>query len=194
MAVIHGCDALSSATLERLFVYIEARRKEPVWNANINLWESGIVHRSSPVLVHSIEQAFSDALLAELHERGKLPYRHEGVPVMFYAWPAGSYIPWHSDFIDKYSMTVYLNQAWKPDHGGAFCWQDWGLGIERHDWSAPPLQCQMIRPRFNAYALMTDAEWHAVTMTTPDAPPRLTLQMFLPRPRAETAAPRRPAD
>lgn len=30
MAVIHGREALSEATLERLFQYIETRRKEPV--------------------------------------------------------------------------------------------------------------------------------------------------------------------
>jgi hypothetical protein len=185
MAVIHGRDALSDATLERVFQYIEARRKDAVWNTNLNLWDAGIVHQSSPVLVHPIEQAFSNDLLAELHERGKLPYRHEGITVMFYAWPAGSYIPWHSDFVDKYSMTIYLNQQWNPDHGGAFCWQDWGLGIERHDWSAPPVKAQMIRPQFNAYALMTDTEWHAVTMTTPNAPARLTLQLFLPRPKPD---------
>ncbi|MBV8603663.1 MAG: 2OG-Fe(II) oxygenase [Pelomonas sp.] len=189
MAVIHGREALSEATLDKLVRYIEARRKQAVWNTNVNLWDAGIVHASAPVIVHPIEAGFSDELLAELHARGKLPYLHQGVTVMFYAWPAGSYIPWHSDFTDKYSMTVYLNRDWHPDHGGAFCWQDWGVGIERHDFAAPPLQCQMIRPRHNAYALMTDTEWHCVTATTPNAPARLTLQMFLPRPAAGGAAP-----
>ena len=32
---------------------------------------------------------------------------------------------------------------------------------------------------------MTDTEWHSVTMTTPNAPARLTLQLFLPPPRPE---------
>ncbi|MEO6281564.1 hypothetical protein [Roseateles sp.] len=32
---------------------------------------------------------------------------------------------------------------------------------------------------------MSDTEWHSVTMTTPNAPARLTLQLFLPRPKAE---------
>ncbi|MDY0745625.1 2OG-Fe(II) oxygenase [Paucibacter sp. R3-3] len=192
MAVIHGRDALSESTLERLLQYLEERRKQPVWNTNINLWDQGIVHASAPVLVHPIEQSFSNDLLAELHARGKLPYLHQGETVMFYAWPPGSYIPWHSDFVDKYSMTVYLNREWNPDHGGAFCWQDWGVGIERHDWSGPPVQSQMIRPRHNAYALMTDTEWHCVTATTSNAPARLTLQLFLPRPAPPMAAPPKP--
>ena len=66
MAVIHGRDALSDGTLDRLFQYIEARRKDAVWNTNLNLWDAGIVHQSTPVLVHPIEAAFSNELLAEL--------------------------------------------------------------------------------------------------------------------------------
>jgi len=50
------------------------------------------------------------------------------------------------------------------------------------------VRSQMIRPRHNAYALMTDTEWHCVTATTPNAPARLTLQLFLPRPGPHTAA------
>jgi hypothetical protein len=188
VAVVHGQEALSQETLERLERYLAEQRQRPVWNSNRNFWDAGIVHMSAPVLVHAIEAGFSDDLLAELHQRAKLPYLHRGEQVMYYAWPAGSYIPWHSDFVEKYSMTIYLNKQWHPDHGGAFCWQDWGVGIERHDWSAAPVHSRMVSPRYNAYALMTDTEWHAVSMTTPNAPVRETLQLFLPRP-AKVAGP-----
>jgi hypothetical protein len=109
---------------------------------------------------------------------GKLPYLPKNAVVMFYAWMPGSYITWHTDYLDKNSMSVYLHRECDPNHGGYFCWQDWGRGIERHDWRAPPAQCQMALPRFNSYVYMDDAEWHTVTMTTPNAPPRLSLQMF----------------
>ena len=185
MAVVHGRDALSEATLERLSQYIEERRKAPVWNRNQQFWDAGFVHLSAPVLVHAIEARFSNELLAELHLRGKRSYLHHGETVMCYAWSAGSCIPEHSDFAGKCSMTIHLNLELHADHGGALCWQDCFMGIERHDWSAVPPQCQTIHPGCNAYALMTDTEWHCVTMTMSNAPVRLTLQRLLPQPKPD---------
>jgi hypothetical protein len=182
MAVLFGDDALSAQTIEQLMAYIDGRKRDFCWGSNLHLWDTSLVRGSAAVLSHKLDAAAMHALFSELHARGKLPFVPTDAVMMFYAWLPGSYITWHSDYVDKHSMTIYLNREWDPNHGGGFCWRDWGDGLERHDWRAPPRDCRMLAPRFNAYVHMTDAEWHTVAMTTPNAPPRLSLQMFFGKP------------
>lgn len=188
MTVAHGFDALGEATLERLFAYVDWAKTQACWNTNTHLWQRDIVQFSAPVLVHAVDGNFANELLYELFERGVLLADHRGETVMVYIWPAGSFIPWHTDYGDRYSLTVYLNRQWQPDHGGAFCWQDRGDEGSAAIASQAPVEGHFRSPTFNAYVRMTGAEWHCVSMTMPDAPARLTLQMFLPLPRAPVPA------
>jgi hypothetical protein len=181
MAVTLGSAALSEATLQTLEQYIEARRTDFCWSSNLKLWDASLVQSSAAVLTHRIEGDFQAQLLAELHARGALPLVPRSVVLLYSIWLPGSYITWHSDYLDKHSLSVYVHRHWDPNHGVAFCWQAWGGSLERHDWRAPPQLCKMVQPTPNSWVHMDDADWHPVSMTTPNAPPRLSLQLFYER-------------
>jgi len=182
MAVIFGDDALSDKTIATLFSYAEEAKKKFAWGSNVYLWPPTLTITNGVVLTLSLPANATEAIFAELVGRGKLPYHPKDGIMMFYSWLPGSSITWHSDYLDKNSMTVYLTKDWRPDHGGYFCWRDWDETFPRHTYGSPPDECRMRLPKYNHYVYMTDAEWHTTTITAPSAPPRLSLQMFFGKP------------
>ena len=181
MAVIFGEDALSEKTLARMFSYIEKARAEFVWNANLLIWPPNLIASTGAVLTHILPEQIADSLFSEILERGKIPYRPRAKMMMFYSWLPGSSIAWHRDYPDKNSLSIYLNKDWKADDGGCFCWKEWDDSMKR-DSEIPPDVCSLRVPKYNNYVYMTDAEWHAVTITAPRAPARLSLQAFFDKP------------
>lgn len=182
MAVIFGEDALSGETLARIFSYIEKAKAEFVWSANFHVWSPTLVASAGAVLTHILPEQIAEALFSEIRERGKIPYRPRSNVMMFYSWLPGSSITWHRDYPDKNSLSVYLNKEWKADDGGCFCWKDWDETMNKDSHDTPPDISSMRVPRYNNYVYMTDAEWHAVTITAPGAPARLSLQAFFDKP------------
>jgi hypothetical protein len=178
MAVIFGEDALSEEGIDRLLSHVEESKKKFTWNSNYNLWSPTLIVPNGVVLTYVLPEKMADELFLELVARGKLSYHPASRIMMFYSWLPGSAITWHSDYTDKNSMTIYLSRDWKPDYGGYFCWRDWDHTLQRHDYSAPPVDSRMRMPVFNHYVYMTEAEWHTTTITAANAPPRLSLQMF----------------
>lgn len=178
MAVFFGTDALSDKTIELLLGYIEEQKKRFAWGSNYFIWSPTLSVSSGAVLTHVLPDSIVEPIFCELYKRGKLYYLPKSRVMMFYAWFPGSSITWHSDYLDKSSMTIYLTKDWNPDHGGYFCWKEWGDDMPRHSFDRPPAVCQMRLPKFNEFVFMSDAEWHTTTITAYCAPPRLTLQMF----------------
>ena len=182
MGIIFGENALSEKTINALFSYIEDTKKKFAWGSNFHLWQPALTVANGVVLTHMLAADMRDAIFAELVERGKLPYHPNNGSMMFYSWFPGSSIAWHSDYEGHDLMTVYLSKDWNPNHGGYFCWREWGDTLPRHTYASPPDECRMRLPKYNEYVYMTDAEWHMTTITAPAAPPRLSLQMFFEKP------------
>jgi hypothetical protein len=178
VAVIFGENALSDQSLNNLFTYIDDMKKKFAWGTNLHIWPPTLTITPGVVLTHNLPEQMTDEIFAELVARGNLPFQPKDRIMMFYAWCAGSNITWHSDYLDKHSMTIYLSKNWNPNHGGYFCWREWDESLPRHSYGAPPEQCKMQLPKYNNFVYMTDAEWHTTTITAPSAPPRLSLQMF----------------
>lgn len=178
MSVIFGQDALSESTVEGLFAYIENQKKHFVWASNFLLWEPILNKGNGVVLTHKLSNEWTASLYRELHERGKLTYIPSDAIAMYYAWFGGSHIAWHSDYLDKHSMTIYLTKDWHPDHGGYFCWKNWDESMPKHIYREPPAEANMRLPVYNGFVHITEAEWHTTTLTALSAPPRLSLQLF----------------
>lgn len=179
MTVSFGKDALSEAVINAVFAYIEPQKNQFRWNANVLAWSPALLTgNNSAVLTHILPEDLTNAIYSELLNRGIIRHIPKDKVAMFYVWLPGSSITWHADYVDKNSITIYLNEAWNPDHGGYFCWKDWGDDFPKGTYTSPPRDCRMRMPEFNAYVHMTEAEWHTTTITAAAAPPRLTLQMF----------------
>jgi len=182
MTVSFGTNALSRDTIATLLTYVEGKKKDFAWGSNFLMWQPTLTIATGVVLTHGLPGEMADRIYNELVERKTLPYFPAARSIMFYSWFPGSSITWHTDYEDKNSMTIYLCKDWDPNHGGEFCWRDWDAAFSKHGSNGPPDVCRMRRPSFNEYVYMTDAEWHATTITAPSAPPRLTLQMFFAKP------------
>jgi hypothetical protein len=177
MAVTFGEDALSESTIANVMDYIKDQKRQFVWASNFLLWDPSLV-LGGAVLTHKFCAARTESLFRELRDRGKLKYTPSDGVAMFYAWFGGSNIPWHYDYIEKSSMTIYLSDGWKADYGGYFCWKDWDKGTPKGFYELAPIQAQMRLPLYNTFVYMTEAEWHSTTLTVPSAPPRFSLQLF----------------
>jgi hypothetical protein len=179
MTVSFGRDALTDRVLDAVFAYIEPQKKQFRWGSNVLAWSPAlIVGNGGAVLTHILPEGLTDSIYLNLLDRGILQRLPKNKIAMFYIWLPGSNITWHADYIDKQSMTIYLNKEWNPDHGGHFCWKDWGDDLPKHSYGAPPKECRMRTPEYNHYVHMTEAEWHTTTITAAASPPRLSLQMF----------------
>jgi hypothetical protein len=178
MTVSFGSNALTAEVLDAVFNYIEPQKKQFRWGSNILVWSPELTVGSGAVLTHMLPEGLTSSIYINLVDQGILDRIPKNKVAMFYAWLPGSSITWHADYIDKQSMTIYLNRNWNPDHGGYFCWKDWGGDLQKHSYESPPKECRMRMPEYNHYVHMTEAEWHTTTITAVVAPPRLTLQMF----------------
>jgi Rps23 Pro-64 3,4-dihydroxylase Tpa1-like proline 4-hydroxylase len=82
-----------------------------------------------------------------------------------------SLINWHDDGHsgngkEGIHMTIYLNDKWEWNWGGLFCWED---GQEH----------KVKRPQFNHGLTVSKGHQHCVTVLSPKAPVRKTLQIII---------------
>lgn len=178
MAVIFGEAALSEQILGKILSYSRAVTEKFQWNCNIHFWPEGLINTHGVVMTHMLSAEATIAIFRDLRANGHLSYLPKEKTAMIYSWLPGSGIAWHPDYGNKSSMTIYLNREWRPDHGGYFCWKDWGEDLPQHTYDYAPTEGRIRMPQFNHYVYMNDAEWHCTTITSTLAPPRLSLQMF----------------
>ena len=178
MTVSFGQNALADEMLDAVFAYVEPQKKKFQWSSNVLSWSPALTVGNGAVLTHILPEGLTSSIYINLLDRGILERIPTNKVAMFYIWLPGSSITWHADYADKQSMTIYLNKSWNPDHGGYFCWKDWGEDLPKNSYDNPPAECRMRMPEFNNYVRMTEAEWHTTTITAAVAPPRLSLQMF----------------
>lgn len=129
------------------------------------MWPNNIVRDSFPVLIHlmdpngDLNQKIQQNVLKKI---GLTPIR-----VMLYYFTRMSHIPWHNDSGYENAMTVYLNETWNMNTGGAFLYMDPDVN-----------NIKAIYPKRNVAVLQKGGTQHAVLPTTATADMRVTLQMF----------------
>ena len=127
-------------------------------------WHPYMVQDSAPVLIHDMKEG-------ELYE--KVRDHVEGVTGrkiakwwMFYYWTRYSFSPWHNDDNHHGGMTIYLNDHWDPNWGGAFLWHE-------------AEEIKALYPSPNRAVLQTGGIAHTVIPVTFAGNVRRTIQLFL---------------
>ena len=147
---------LDSDLLKEIHDFIRHDRDAYKWRTS-HFWDQRIKRNSSPIAIKELPKIF----FKPIHKRFDLPIKH----LMLYVWPPGSYIGWHADLSYTFGATIYLNKKWDINHGGIFLY-DSGKGLKAR------------LPQYNGCYHNHDKTFHCISMTTPDAPLRQTLQVF----------------
>lgn len=84
------------------------------------VWNENIRKDSTPIIIHTLD--CNNDIYIELKNVicEKIKYINELKFVMFYNYTPMSHIPWHDDGFHEGGITIYLNETWDIDNGGAF--------------------------------------------------------------------------
>lgn len=152
--------------IETVFKTIFKTENEIKWSINKHFWSDGIQNKSlGTVSIFRIE-----GYLREMIENVIRKYLEPGEKIdyiQYYEWNPLSQINWHSDTHKKGAITIYLNEYWDPNDGGFFCWQE---NSEKG---------HFLVPQFNSAVIVRGNPPHHVSLISPFAPVRKTLQIWI---------------
>jgi Rps23 Pro-64 3,4-dihydroxylase Tpa1-like proline 4-hydroxylase len=139
---------------------------EPLWKTNL-FWEKSIIQSSSLVSVLELKNNFKDIFneVKNIYIEKFPEIKNMEFGIHLYLWHKLSYIPFHNDEAAYVASTVYLNNNWNRDWGGFFIY-------EKEN------KYEIVKPEFNK-CIINKKTVHGTTLTTIDAPPRETLQIFV---------------
>lgn len=139
------------------------------WTSSVNSfktnqhWPQFIIKDSNIILTHDIED---NDIIKKLSHSLKKVYDYKKInELMIYYYNPGCHIPWHDDAHSNGSVTIYLNDEWDIDHGGLFMYNE-GDGI------------RAISPEKNMLVFQLGGIPHSVSVLSPRAPVRVTIQAF----------------
>lgn len=142
-------------------VYENAESK---WRSSL-IWHTSIRNSSTIVLTFEIEDNNFKNLIKNKFISFFPELKNKPMTVCYYLWPNLSFIPFHTDGGKYMGATVYLNEKWDKNHGGLFLYEN-------------NEEIKAIVPQFNKCVVNTLKINHATSLTTMEAPPRETLQIF----------------
>ena len=159
-------DVFTQQEIYTLYKEISNPVNESKWSINKHFWEDGIQNKSLGVVsilrLEGPVRAMIENNLKQYLEPGE-QFQY----IQYYEWNQMSQINWHSDSGKKAAITVYLNEEWHPNWGGFFCWQD------------PSADGHLIVPKFNTGVVVRGNPPHHVSLISPLAPIRKTLQIWI---------------
>jgi Rps23 Pro-64 3,4-dihydroxylase Tpa1-like proline 4-hydroxylase len=157
-------DFLQPEIFNRVIYYADEIWHSPHNNFKTNRqWEETIIKDSNTILVHDIvNQQIQEDLRNEL----KKAYDYNINELMLYFYSPGCHIPWHNDSHCLGAVTIYLNDNWNRDHGGLYLY-DSVDGIRG------------VVPEKNMLVFQPGGIRHSVSVLSPAAPFRVTIQAFM---------------
>jgi hypothetical protein len=181
MAVSVHSDVFTPTELQTIFENIFSSQNESKWSINKHFWEDGIQNKSlGTVSIFRIEGPLR-SIIEKVLQKHLLPgevFQY----IQYYEWNQMSQINWHSDSGKKAAITVYLNQEWDPNWGGFFCWQE------------KDKKAHLLVPKFNSAVVVRENPPHHVSLISPYAPVRKTLQIWITEAQAVPASPPPPLE
>ena len=154
---------LEPSLLHKINEYTFKQSNKSSWNTS-HRWSNDIKRFTAPIV--SLDLPKEVALLIQ-DRFNKIKYKRKKFKIntlMFYMWPPNSYIGWHDDTCD-FGASVYLNKEWNIEHGGIFLYKD-------------KKDIKGVSPVYNRCVINVEKTMHTVSMITPDAPLRKSLQIF----------------
>jgi Rps23 Pro-64 3,4-dihydroxylase Tpa1-like proline 4-hydroxylase len=136
------------------------------WRIHKHTWNPRVAGKSPGVIaIFNIEDSLRTMISNTLQRF--LQEDEEVSCVMYYEWNQLSQINWHNDGRKKAAITVYLNETWDPDFGGFFCWRE------------DSETARLFVPQFNSAVIVRGNPFHHVSLISPYAPVRKTLQVWI---------------
>jgi hypothetical protein len=164
---------LEKTTIEFITNWVESQKTQPCWRTNILSWDDSIADKSiGCVSILDLKNNIDlyEHLYSELQNLCTDDY--DIYSILYYEWNALSQINWHKDGHpnNRKAITVYLNSYWNRDWGGFLCW---------NEESSTSSKYQMYVPEYNTAVLIEPNIYHHVSIISPYAPPRKTLQVWM---------------
>jgi Rps23 Pro-64 3,4-dihydroxylase Tpa1-like proline 4-hydroxylase len=158
-------NVLNDITIKEIFERFQ-NLKTPgnKWNISQFRWSNKLHYGSYGSCVHHL---LADPLSTEIEcQIKKLLPEYKEFEIQFYVWMKGSAISLHTDGLDRFGATIYLNRDWNIDHGGLFVYKN-------------DEKFNAIVPSFNTMVINNQNEPHMVTHISPLAPEdRYSLQIW----------------
>ena len=165
MSFVFAKNVFEKTLLLKLNNYIyDIIKNKKIVKTNLNSWPNNVKGNSNLVEIIPINnhmQLFRDIY----NQLKRFDIKYNELSLQIYIWHPGSYIKWHDDGDYKLGFTLYLNEYWNEDFGGIFLYKK-----ENNIFG--------FKPEHNTIIFVKDKLEHSVSMTTPDAPLRITLQGF----------------
>jgi hypothetical protein len=158
-------NALPFEMIEAIAKYADAQTHI---RTNHTSWKLEVVGLSGPIYITDISGELEEQI--HKHLATLVPDWSLGEFDITASYNVGgrySFIPWHDDGNNAFSVTVYLNQAWDKDWAGYFMYERNG-----------PDDIAAILPTFNKALFLKPPLKHCVAMPNINAPLRCTLQVF----------------
>lgn len=167
-------NVLSLDTIKITHEEVYNLKNERRWRTSNQSWTPDLTKGSlGTILIHDMDLtcAASKKIFSEISKYIDPQFKFLK-SITYTEWQPMSLLNWHDDGHssnhDKQGVhiTIYLNEQWNWNWGGLFCWKD---GEEYK------VKC----PKFNNGLIVTKGHDHCVTVLSPKAPVRKTLQIII---------------
>ena len=164
--VVRECDIFTIEQLNYIFRHIFDIENERRWGNSKHMWNPSLTKNSigtvSTFLIKGDTENMIKNILCKFLKPGEFFHN-----IQYFEWNNLSQINWHPDN-NKGSITIYLNEDWDPNWGGFFCWKE--RDTEKG---------YMYVPKFNTALVVRGNPPHHVSLISPFAPIRKTLQIWI---------------
>lgn len=155
-------NVLTKDLIERLHAYPKTQTS---CRTNYTAWQKELVRASAAILVFDLPEGLQQEVISQTKLANPELNKYASIHAIYHKMMPGSYITWHQDYTWKFGMTIHLNEYWDENLGGYFAYRD-----------GQTIAC--LKPEFNHGNYIVTPVDHCVFQTTPDAPPRTTIQLF----------------
>jgi len=154
---------LEPSLIREINEYTFKQINKPNWNTS-HRWSNAVKRLTAPIISLYLPEQFALPIQDRFN---KIKYKRKKFKIkysMFYICSPNSYIGWHDDPY-SFGASVYLNKEWDIEHGGIFLYKD------KED-------IKGVSPVYNRCVINVEKTMHTISMLTPDAPLRRSLQIF----------------
>jgi len=167
-------NVLTHDTIKAVHEEIYSQKNERKWRTSNQSWTPNLTRDSlGTILIHDMDLNCSVAKEIWRQISKYIDPQFKFLRSITYTeWQPMSLINWHDDGHSSNSdkqgihITIYLNDKWEWNWGGLFCWED---GRDH----------KVKYPQFNHGLIVSKGHRHCVTVLSPKAPVRKTLQIII---------------
>ena len=166
-------NVLTQDAIRAVHEEVYSQKNERKWRTSNQSWTPSLTRDSlGTILIHDMDLDCSVAKEIWRQISKYIDPQFKNLKSITYTeWQPMSLLNWHDDGYggnekQGVHMTIYLNDKWEWNWGGLFCWKD---GQEY----------KVKGPQFNHGLIVSKGHQHCVTVLSPKAPVRKTLQIII---------------